>query len=45
MSGGAFTGAQSLREGAFALANGTILFLDEIGEIPLALQAHLLRAI
>jgi transcriptional regulator with GAF, ATPase, and Fis domain len=42
---GAFTGAQTQREGAFALANGATLFLDEIGEVPLALQAQLLRAI
>jgi transcriptional regulator with GAF, ATPase, and Fis domain len=42
---GAFTGAHSLREGAFALADGATLFLDEIGELPLPLQAQLLRAI
>ncbi|HKE26042.1 MAG TPA: sigma 54-interacting transcriptional regulator [Bryobacteraceae bacterium] len=42
---GAFTGAHALREGAFALANGATLFLDEVGELPLALQAQLLRAI
>jgi transcriptional regulator with GAF, ATPase, and Fis domain len=42
---GAFTGAVSARDGAFALANGGSLFLDEIGELPLALQTHLLRAI
>ena len=42
---GAFTGAQNQREGAFALANGATLFLDEIGEVPLGLQAQLLRAI
>ena len=42
---GAFTGAHALREGAFALANGSTLFLDEIGELPLTLQTQLLRAI
>jgi transcriptional regulator with GAF, ATPase, and Fis domain len=42
---GAFTGAISAREGAFAMANGKTLFLDEIGELPLALQTQLLRAI
>jgi transcriptional regulator with GAF, ATPase, and Fis domain len=42
---GAFTGAVSSRDGAFALANGRTLFLDEIGELPLAMQAQLLRAI
>ncbi len=42
---GAFTGAHSARDGAFALADGATLFLDEIGELPLQLQAQLLRAI
>ncbi len=42
---GAFTGAHMLREGAFALANGATLFLDEIGELPLTLQTQLLRVI
>jgi transcriptional regulator with GAF, ATPase, and Fis domain len=42
---GAFTGAHAAREGAFALANGATLFLDEVGELPLPLQAQLLRAI
>jgi transcriptional regulator with GAF, ATPase, and Fis domain len=42
---GAFTGAHTLREGAFALADGATLFLDEVGELPLPLQAQLLRAI
>ncbi len=42
---GAFTGAASEKEGLFqAAANGTLL-LDEIGEMPLALQAKLLRAL
>lgn len=42
---GAFTGAMNTREGAFALANGGTMFLDEIGELPLSLQAQLLRVI
>jgi transcriptional regulator with GAF, ATPase, and Fis domain len=42
---GAFTGAHSLRDGAFALANEGTLFLDEVGELSLPLQAQLLRAI
>jgi len=42
---GAFTGAQTARDGAFALADGGTLFLDEIGELPLPLQAQLLRVI
>jgi transcriptional regulator with GAF, ATPase, and Fis domain len=42
---GAFTGAVNARDGAFSLANGRTLFLDEIGELPLALQAQLLRAV
>ena len=42
---GAFTGAVSARDGAFALADGGILFLDEVGELPLPLQAQLLRVI
>jgi transcriptional regulator with GAF, ATPase, and Fis domain len=42
---GAFTGAHASREGAFALADGATLFLDEVGELPLGLQAQLLRAI
>ncbi len=40
---GAFTGADKSREGRFLLANGGTVFLDEIGEMPLALQAKLLR--
>ena len=40
---GAFTGAQSERQGAFALAHKGTLFLDEIGDLPLALQPKLLR--
>ena len=42
---GAFTGAGSDKKGKFLLADGGILFLDEIGEMPLYLQAKLLRAI
>ena len=42
---GAFTGAVSSREGAFSMANGKTLFLDEIGELPLPLQTQLLRAV
>jgi transcriptional regulator with PAS, ATPase and Fis domain len=39
---GAFTGADSDKPGLFASANGGVLLLDEIGEMPLALQAKLL---
>ncbi len=42
---GAFTGAVTPRDGAFATANGGTLFLDEVGELPLSLQAQLLRVI
>ena len=42
---GAFTGAYLARDGAFALADGATLLLDEIGEIPLPLQPHILRCI
>jgi transcriptional regulator with GAF, ATPase, and Fis domain len=42
---GAFTGATETREGRFLLADKGTIFLDEIGELPLALQAKLLRVI
>jgi two-component system response regulator AtoC len=42
---GAFSGAQSDREGKFAAADGGTLFLDEIGEMDQRLQAKLLRAL
>ena len=42
---GAFTGATKKREGRFALADKGTIFLDEIGELPLDLQAKLLRVL
>ena len=42
---GAFTGADKQYKGAFERANGSTLFLDEIGEIPLDLQSMLLRVL
>ncbi len=42
---GAFTGAGEAREGLFCAASGGTLLLDEIGELPLALQSKLLRAL
>lgn len=42
---GSFTGADRDKEGLFGLANGGTIFLDEIGEISLAMQAKLLRVL
>ena len=42
---GAFTGALSRKIGRFELANGGTIFLDEIGDLPLPLQAKLLRVL
>lgn len=42
---GAFTGAESDREGFFKAADGGTLFLDEVADLPLAMQVKLLRAI
>lgn len=42
---GAFTGSNTKHIGRFEVANGATLFLDEIGELPLELQAKLLRVI
>jgi PAS domain S-box-containing protein len=42
---GAFTGATQRREGRFRLADGGTIFLDEVGEMPLDLQAKLLRVL
>ena len=42
---GAFTGAHARQLGRFEVANGSTLFLDEIGELPLELQPKLLRVI
>jgi two-component system response regulator AtoC len=42
---GAFTGAQTARQGYFQQANKGTLFIDEIGELPLGMQAKVLRAL
>jgi two-component system, NtrC family, response regulator AtoC len=42
---GAFTDARSMKRGVFELADNGTLYLDEIGEMPLPLQAKLLRVI
>ncbi len=42
---GAFTGATATKKGRFELADGGSLFLDEIGDLPMDLQAKLLRVL
>jgi transcriptional regulator with GAF, ATPase, and Fis domain len=42
---GAYTGAMARQVGRFEIANGSTLFLDEIGELPLELQSKLLRVL
>jgi transcriptional regulator with PAS, ATPase and Fis domain len=42
---GAFTGANQSKDGLMAIAEGGTVFLDEVGELPVDLQAKMLRAI
>ena len=42
---GSFTGAHDSRKGYFEAANGGTIFLDEVGELPIASQARLLRVL
>src|ERR1700734_869161 len=42
---GSFTGAHEARKGYFEVADGGTIFLDEVGELPLATQARLLRVL
>jgi DNA-binding NtrC family response regulator len=42
---GAFTGATETKPGLFEVADGGVLFLDEVGELPLAAQVRLLRVV
>lgn len=42
---GAFTGAQEARKGYFEVTHGGTIFLDEVGEMPLATQSRLLRVL
>lgn len=42
---GAYTGAHDVKKGQFELADGGTIFLDEIGELPLTIQAKLLRVL
>jgi len=42
---GAFTGAETARDGLFVEASGGTIFLDEVGEMPITMQVKLLRAL
>jgi len=42
---GAFTGADKLKPGKFEMASGGVMFLDEVGDIPLVIQAKLLNVL